>query len=237
LFWLIINQSVSLEKVDSLLAQAQYLYENRHRKEEYFEESKKIWQDVLNSNPHNEKVLRRLSEVNLNLGSQAKTKAEQIRYFEQGKALAETLLIVNDNNPWGHFWFASNYGKICRIKGVLKSLSGLSKIKSEFNRALELDPKNGDIIYARAVVYLEAPGFAGGDKKKAELHPNLAINIEPQFTLPYLELAQYYARVKRLDEAKELLNKMLAIDEPKYPADFFLNDKPKAVELLSQIEH
>jgi hypothetical protein len=33
--------------------------------------------------------------------------------------------------------------------------------------------------------------------------------------------------------AKELLNQLLEINDPKYPADYFLNDKPKADKLIN----
>ena len=111
-------------------------------------------------------------------------------------------------------------------------MNGLELMK----RALELDPKNTDIIYALAVVYRETPGFIGGDKKKAELYLNTAIIIDPNFTLPYLELAKLYARAKKYDEANEMLNKLLAMENPKYPADYFLKDKPKAIKLLAEIK-
>jgi tetratricopeptide (TPR) repeat protein len=235
-FWLLLAQSVGQENIDSLLTQARYLYDNRYLADSNFIESKSIWEQIITANPHNEEALRGLSEMNQYLGSHTKNKAEKLHYFENGMALAETLIKVNERNPWGHFWYASNYGEICRVKGILKSLFGLAKIKSEFNRTLELDSLNTDAIYGRAVVYFESPGFAGGDKKKAVEYLKKAIAIEPKFTLPYLELAQYYARVKKYAEARVLLNQLLEINNPKYPSDYFLNDKPKAVKLLAEIK-
>lgn len=235
-FWLLLAQSVGRENIDSLLIQARYLYDNRQLPDSNFIKSRKIWEDIFSINPHNEDALRGLSEMNQYLGSQTKNKVEKLHYFENGMALAETLIKVNEKNLWGHFWYASNYGEICQVRGILKSLSGLAKIKSEFNRALEVDSLNTDVIYARAVVYFESPGFSGGDKKKAVVYLKKAIEIEPKFTLPYLELAQYYTRIKKYDKAKELLKQLLEINDPKYPADYFLNDKPKAVKLLTEIE-
>jgi tetratricopeptide (TPR) repeat protein len=234
--WLLIAQPVGQENTDSRLVQARYFYNNRHLTDSNYIQSRKIWEDILSSNPHNEEALRGFSEMHFDLAEQAETKAEKINLYQTGMVLAETLIKVDDNNPWGHFWCGANYGEICRLRGVLKSLTGLKRIKSEFNRALELDPKNTDIIYALAVVYLETPGFIGGDKKKAELYLNTAINIDPNFTLPYLELAKHYARAKKYDEANEMLNKLLAMENPKYPADYFLKDKPKALKLLAELE-
>jgi tetratricopeptide (TPR) repeat protein len=204
-FWLLLAQSVGQENIDSLLTQARYLYDNRHLTDSSFIKSKNIWEQIITINPHNEDALRGLSEMNQYLGSHTKNKAEKFRYFEKGMALAETLIKVNEKNLWGHFWYASNYGEICRVKGILKSLSGLAKIKSEINRALELDSLNTDAIYARAVVCFESPGFAGDDKKKAVAYLKKAIAIEPKFTLPYLELAQYYAQIKNTLRQKNFL--------------------------------
>jgi tetratricopeptide (TPR) repeat protein len=220
-FWLLLAQSVGQENIDSLLTQARYLYDNRQLADSNFIKSRKIWEDIFCINPHNEDALRGLSEMNQYVGSHTKNKAEKLHYFENGMVLAETLIKVSEKNLWGHFWYASNYGEICRVRGILKSISGLAKIKSEINRALELDSLNTDAIYARAVVYFESPGFAGDDKKRAVAYLKKAIAIGPKFTLPYLELAQYYIRVKKYAEAKELLNQLLEINDPKYPADFF----------------
>jgi hypothetical protein len=51
--------------------------------------------------------------LSYDLGDKAKIKAEKFSFFEKGIALAETLIKVNEKNPWGHFWYASNYGEIC----------------------------------------------------------------------------------------------------------------------------
>lgn len=234
--WLLIAQPVGQENTDSLLVHARYLYNNRHLTDSNYIRSRKIWEDILSSNSHNEEALRGLSEMHYDLAELAETKAKKISFYQAGMVLAETLIKVNDKNPWGHFWCGVNFGEICRLRGILKSLTGLKRIKLEINRALELDPKNTDIIYALAVVYLETPGFIGGDKKKAELYLNTAIIINPNFTLPYLELAKHYTRAKKYKEANEMLNKLLAIENPKYPADYFLKDKPKALKLLAELE-
>jgi len=236
LFWLLLAQSVGQENTDSLLVQARYLYNNRHLNDSNYSRSRKIWEDIVNLDQHNQEALRGLSEMNLDLAEQAKTKAEKISFYQKGMVLAETLIKVNEKNPWGHFWYAANYGEICRIRGVLKSLTGLKKIRAEFDRALELDSLNTDVIYARAVVYFESPGFAHGDKKKGVAYLKKAIVIDPKFTLPYYELAQYYARIKKYEAAKELLNQILDIKDPKYPADYFIKDKPKTLKLLAEIE-
>jgi hypothetical protein len=113
LLCLIITQPVGQENSDSLLAQARYLYNNRHLADSNFTKSKKIWEDISSINSHNEEALRGLARLSYDLGDKAKIKAEKFSFFEKVIALAETLIKVNEKNPWGHFWYASNYGEIC----------------------------------------------------------------------------------------------------------------------------
>lgn len=184
-------QSVGQDNVDSLLTQARQLYINRHLADSNFTQSKKIWEDILSINYHNEEVLRGLAELNYNLGDKEKRKTEKFSFFEKGMVFAETLIRVNYKNPWGHFWFASNYGEFCRTRGILKSLTAIPRLKSEFSQAAKLDSMSFDAIYALGVVYHEAPGFAGGDKKKAVKYFQSAIELDSNYTLPYIDLARY----------------------------------------------
>jgi tetratricopeptide (TPR) repeat protein len=101
---------------------------------------------------------------------------------------------------------------------------------------VELDPKNFDAIYALGVVYNEATGFAGGNKKKAVEYFRSAIEVDSNYTLPYIDLAKYYINTKKIDGAKMLLNRLMMTENPVYPTDYFLKDKPKASKLLAKIE-
>jgi len=238
LIWLGLSTQGGLTQgdIDSLLTYANYLYNNRHLADSNFLRSQKIFQDILDLNPHNEEALKGMAEINYALGDKAKTQDKKLHFFNQGMVLAETLIKVNDKNPWGHFWFAANYGAICQIRGILKSLTGLKKIRAEFNRALELDPQNSDVIYALAILFLRVPSFAGGDREKGILYLKRAIQYDHKFTLPYLDLAEHYLKTKNYDKAKELLNTVIEMKDPKYPADYFLKDKPRAQKLLAKLK-
>jgi len=84
--WLLFVNSVGQENIDLLLTQARYLYDKRQLADSNFIKSRKIWENILSINSHNEEALRGLSEMNQYLGSQTKNKAEKIRYFEKGMA-------------------------------------------------------------------------------------------------------------------------------------------------------
>lgn len=235
LFWLWLSLPQQ-EKLDSLLAYARYLYNHRHLADTNFIHCRKIWEGVLNSYPHNEEALRGLAEMNQYLASQTKDRTEKLRCLTRGLAFAETLIKVNDKNPWGHFWYAANYGEICRIRGVMKSLTAIPKLKAEFSKVLELDPENFDAFYALGMIYLETPELAGGNKKKALDYFQKAIAIDSNYTLPYIDLAKYYISKNELPIAKKLLNRVLFTKKPVYPADYFLNDRLIAESLLAKIE-
>jgi thioredoxin-like negative regulator of GroEL len=59
---------------------------------------------------------------------------------------------------------------------------------------------------------------------------------DPNYTIIRLELARVYARRRRRDEARRELEFLLATDRPTNPAEFALDDRPAALELLKSLE-
>jgi len=109
-------------------------------------------------------------------------------------------------------------------------------LKLAFNRTIELDPKYAVAYDALGVMYYELPGFAGGSLARSEDFLAKGIAVDPDYTLLRLDLAKVYMREKRWADARSQLNALLGTKEPTYPADFVLDDKPEAEELLRQIK-
>jgi tetratricopeptide (TPR) repeat protein len=79
----------------------------------------------------------------------------------------EKALKLEDGNAEYHFWMAQTYGMKAQRSGKIKQAFLAPKVKREFERAVELDPK---LIPARLGLiqyYLMAPGIMGGSKEKA----------------------------------------------------------------------
>ncbi len=119
-------------------------------------------------------------------------------------ALAEKAVWLDPNNARHHFQVARLCGDLAQKAGIFKGMGFAHRIKKEIDIAISLDPKFMDARELLMQFYFNAPGIAGGDKKKA------------------------YATVEaigRLDAYRGLVAQALLADEEKNPAkmeEFYL---------------
>lgn len=66
-----------------------------------------------------------------------------------------------------HHWLGRAYGQEAREANFLRKMSLAGKVKSEFRKAVDLDPANLDALHDLITFYIEAPGIAGGDIEEA----------------------------------------------------------------------
>lgn len=220
------------EKIDS----ATTLMETRHKNENNLIQSKNILKEVLEEEPDNEKALWKISRVYYFMGNMESDKEKKLEYYERGKNFAEKLIQINENNPEGHFYLAANLGRIGQVRGVMKSLSLAPKVKGSFEKTLQLDSLHTGAMDGLAVVYYSLPGIFGGDINKSIELLQKAISVDSNYTVLYLDLAKAYKKRNEPEKAKNILEKMLTIEKPTYPADFYLDDKEDAEKLLEELK-
>ncbi|MBZ5608810.1 MAG: tetratricopeptide repeat protein [Acidobacteriia bacterium] len=102
----------------------------------------------------------------------------------------------------------------------LKQLGLGHKIKSEFDAALSIAPKDPANIFDQIQYYMEAPGVAGGDKKKALETANDLVKINP--ARGYLALAYIARQQKEEDKLERLYQKAVESDARNYAAQINL---------------
>jgi len=215
---------------------AEYMFFNRHLNPTWLDSAYNLLAAVHKANPTEERCLYLWSRVHVRKGDDARTKAEKLANFGRAKAVAETLIALNDESDEGHCWWGVAQGRIGLTRGVLNSLFMVSGLKKAFSRAIELNPKHPTALDAFGVLYYELPGFAGGDLNKSEQYFKRSIESDPNYTLPRLDLAKVYIRQKRWLAARTQLDALLATTDARNPADTELDDKPEARMLLKQIE-
>jgi tetratricopeptide (TPR) repeat protein len=215
---------------------AEYMFFNRHLNPTWLDSAYNMLEQLHAADPKDEHCLYLWSRIHIQKGDDARTKGDKLKYFGAAKALAETLLALNDGNAEGHCWWGVAQGRVGQTRGVLNSLFMVSGVKKAFGRALELDPSHPTAHDALGVLYYELPGFVGGSLAKSEQYFKQGIECDPNYTLLRLDLAKVYVRQKRWPAARAQLDSLLAISEPTYPADAELDDRPEALELLEQIK-
>jgi len=135
-----------------------------------------------------------------------------------------------------HLWYAINTARWGETKGVLRSLFLLPTIREELGILLELDPRSVRAHILAGNVFLEVPGFAGGDRAKAEEHFKKALEIDPRFTNARVDLARVYIADARYADARRELTRVVNEPSPSVVADWTVKDAPRAKKLLESIK-
>jgi len=93
-------------------------------------------------------------------------------YFMLGDAKRATdffskAVTEEPTNSVYYHWLGRAYGRRAEISNPFSAMSHASKARQNFERAVELDPKNSEAVNDLFEFYLEAPGFIGGGLEKA----------------------------------------------------------------------
>jgi tetratricopeptide (TPR) repeat protein len=91
----------------------------------------------------------------------------------------ETAVSMESGNGLYHMWLGRTYGEKANRVNFLSATGLARKVRSEFERAVELSPGNVDARTDLAEFYLEAPAIVGGGKDKARAQANQLMPLNP----------------------------------------------------------
>jgi Flp pilus assembly protein TadD len=108
---------------------------------------------------------------------------------------AERAVAENANDAKAHFAVFCSLGRKLEDDGAtLAGVANVSRLKSEIDRALALEPAFVDALTAKGVFLVKLPGLLGGDSDEGERLLRRAVQLAPNHAAARLELA------KALDE-------------------------------------
>jgi tetratricopeptide (TPR) repeat protein len=165
----------------------------------------------------------------------AQTSDEKLTAYDRGREIGKRAIELAPREEEAHLWYAINTGRWAQTKGVLRSLFLLPTVKEEIETILELNPRS---VRGRALagnVFMEVPGFAGGDRAKAEDQFRRGIEHDPHFTAIRVDLARLLIASGRYDEARKELTRVIEERTPTNVADWTVKDRPRARELLESL--
>ena len=178
-----------------------------------------------------------LSYVQFLIGDVRATTAEaKLAAYDRGREIGRRAVELAPKNHDAHLWYAINTARWGETKGVLRSLFLLPTIRQELEILLELDPRSVRAHILAGNVLLEVPGFAGGDRVKAEEHLKKALEIDPRFTNARVDLARVYIADARYADARRELQRVVNETSPSVIADWAMKDAPRARTLLESIK-
>ncbi len=130
----------------------------------------------------------------------------------------ERAIALQPNDAYYHLWLAREYGEKAANSNPVTASTAARKARSEFERAVQLDPTSVEARLDLAQYYTEAPMIMGGGLDKAR---EQAAQVAKQNSAKsYLILARIAEKEKKLPEAERYLRQ--AISEAKDPAEYWL---------------
>ena len=99
--------------------------------------------------------------------------------WDHGISACERAVNLAPQNSLYHLWLGRVYGEKADRAGFLSAAGLAKKVRSEFERAVELDPKSWQARADLAEFYLEAPGIVGGGKDKARAQADVLASLNP----------------------------------------------------------
>lgn len=128
-----------------------------------------------------------------------------IEDWDSGIPHCERATQLDPRNSIYFDWLGRIYGEKADRSGFLTAAGLAKKVRTDFERAVELDPKNWEARVDLGEYYVEAPGIVGGGKDKARAQADALMSFKP--AIAYWVLA-------RIDEK----NKDVAAAERDYRA-------------------
>ncbi len=117
-----------------------------------------------------------------------------IEAWDRGIPACERARNLDPQKSLYHLWMGRIYGEKADRAGFLSAAGLAKKVRVSFERAVELDPNNGEARTDLAEFYLEAPGVVGGGKDKARAQADALMAFNP--AIAHWVLARIAAREK-----------------------------------------
>jgi tetratricopeptide (TPR) repeat protein len=99
--------------------------------------------------------------------------------WDRAEASCRRATALDPGNSRFHLWLGRVYGEKADRTNFLSAAGLAGKVRGEFERAVQLDPKDVDAGLDLAEFYLSAPGIVGGGEQKARQQARAIGAINP----------------------------------------------------------
>jgi tetratricopeptide (TPR) repeat protein len=138
--------------------------------------------------------------------------------FRDASRWFEKAIKTDPQNADYHSWLGRAYGSWALNASMFRKMSLAGDIKREFQKAVELDPRDLEMRNDLITFYLEAPGVAGGSTERALEQARAIESLDPvqgQFAL-----GRVYEKQKDYDEARAAYRKAIDL-APEETASYY----------------
>lgn len=145
--------------------------------------------------------------------------------YDEAEAFFEAAIDANNKVADYYTWYGNTLGTIAADANLFKQASLGPKMKSAWEKAVQLDPKTVGARESLIEYYLQAPAIAGGSVDKAIEMANEIKKIKP--AEGHRQLGNIYYREKKFAEAEKEFIAMTKADATLTPglANFYVLQK------------
>lgn len=196
LFPIVVFSQANFEK-------AQQLFE-----EGKFEQAKPMFEVLLKKNPSNIKIMECLGDI----AGRSKAWDEALLYYGKLKKAKPSE---------ANFYF--KYGGVLGMKALevnkFKALGMIDEVRTNFEKAIQLNPKHIEARWALIELNLQLPGILGGSEKKAIQYSNELLQISAvdghlsrghieEYFKRYIKAEQHYKKAIAVGNSKKTYQKL-----------------------------
>lgn len=173
-------------------------------------QSLSLLENALTADANNYQLLWRVARSCYYVGDEA-PQADKLKYFERGIEAGQKAVALQPGGVEGHFWLGVAYGGYSEVKGALKALQTVKKIRAEMETVLRLNDRyeDGNAYLALGEMDRELPRLFGGNISRSISYLEKGVSIAPKNTSLRLSLAQSYVDAGRRDDANRQLQEIL----------------------------
>lgn len=142
-----------------------------------------------------------------------------IEKWDDAISASLSALKLQDGNARYHNWLGKQYGEKAGSVGFLSAAGYARRARSEFERAVQLDPSSVEAHRDLSEYYIEAPSIMGGGLDKARVQADALSKLDPPSA--HWVLARIAEKQKRFDEAEREFRAAIAASSE--PARYWLN--------------
>jgi tetratricopeptide (TPR) repeat protein len=99
--------------------------------------------------------------------------------WDRAESSCRKAVSLDPNNGRFHLWLGRAYGKKAETENFLAAVVLAGKVRAEFERAVQLSPKDVDARLDLTEFYIEAPAILGGGEPKAREQAHSIATVDP----------------------------------------------------------
>jgi len=132
----------------------------------------------------------------------------QLEQWDNSLRMAEKSVELAPENSNYHLWLGRAAGRKAETANPFVAWGLARRVRAEFERAVALDARNLPARSDLSEYYLEAPGFLGGDKKKAREQADAVAKQDPALaSYIYARVAEKQGSVQAEQEYKQAISR------------------------------